>query len=934
MTLSILLALVVNLNANWRTTIHPDKGNVRTQIVDLPHNWDDYHGFRHLFHGNQHGYATYSKVFCARKNTGERQFLVFDGVGSFLTAKLNGVELCRRRPAGRVVTTLEVSDAIKDGENCIEVIADHPADNVEMPWICGGCGDCTCESPEPFGIFRDVRFETTGIVRLAPFGAHIWYGDDLEKGFFEAEIDFGNADASGYVLHIVSPRLHLDKSISCALSKDGLMRAEFALGKDVKRWSVETPNLYDIDIELIGPDGQISHSERITTGFRTIKWPKPEDAEHRFFLNGQPTLIHGVAETDHRLGGGIAFDPEEIHARVAEVKKLGFNAFREGHEPHDLRYVRELDKMGILHYSGFSTHVYFDTATFRSNVIDFVSRWVKERRNHPSVVIWGLQNESTLPVEFAAELTDLIKKLDPLTCANGRVVATCNWGGGTDWNVVQNWSGTYAGYGGSLMTYEKDLAKPDQLLNGEYGAWRLVGWHSDPDAPWDLDGAWTEEHQARVLYEKLRRAWMAHDKVCGQFLWTFFSHENPGRSARIDEGYRIIDKIGPVNHKGIYSIWGRRTESWYLYFCYGKYFCERRLSEIVDKPLSWWLAEGRRLAEPQVASALVLKPISDATYLHRLNCGGDRFVDTFGNVWSADNTQYSHSWSEEKEYLIEGYELNPVLASQDVVDGTIKNVSFSDAELFRTFRYGRRHLRFEFPVPTNSACNVELFFCDPGSYGRIYDVAINGQIVEKKLTPALIVPERNAFRRVYHVNSGMCGKIVVSFPRVQCNQAIVSAIAVSIGCLAETALSKTPIVSGYPECEGLTWAELSAQVCHETNKRRLPFGGESLYKLTQFQALPIEDRDGMHRAWYGLYVAGNYAVYFRVRSGDPVGKIIYWKFEDEKSTCVLKSGKYVVRELTPEGYVRLPVELFVNAGVYTFSYRVDGDNLSLREMRE
>jgi len=77
------------------------------------------------------------------------------------------------------------------------------------------------------------------------------------------------------------------------------------------------------------------------------------------------------------------------------------------------------------------------------------------------------------------------------------------------------------------------------------GAPRLVGWHSDPDAEWDISGAWTEEHQARVFYEKLMRAWKARDRVCGQFLWTFFPHENPGRTARIEEGYRVVDKIGP-----------------------------------------------------------------------------------------------------------------------------------------------------------------------------------------------------------------------------------------------------------------------------------------------------------------------------------------------------------------------------------------------------
>ena len=33
----------VLLNDGWKSTIHPDRGETRTETVDLPHNWDDYH---------------------------------------------------------------------------------------------------------------------------------------------------------------------------------------------------------------------------------------------------------------------------------------------------------------------------------------------------------------------------------------------------------------------------------------------------------------------------------------------------------------------------------------------------------------------------------------------------------------------------------------------------------------------------------------------------------------------------------------------------------------------------------------------------------------------------------------------------------------------------------------------------------------------------
>ena len=52
-------------------------------------------------------------------------------------------------------------------------------------------------------------------------------------------------------------------------------------------------------------------------------------------------------------------------------------------------------------YAGFSTRNYTETVSFCSNFLACVEQWVKERRNSPAVVMWGLQNESSLPMVFA-----------------------------------------------------------------------------------------------------------------------------------------------------------------------------------------------------------------------------------------------------------------------------------------------------------------------------------------------------------------------------------------------------------------------------------------------------------------------------------------------------------------------------------------------------
>ena len=924
------------LDGGWSGSVSGDDGTVRSDgDITLPHNWDDYYGHRQMFHGDLHGTATYHRVVHVARRPGERQFLVFDGAGTFLTVRLNGKELCRRRHAGRLVTTLEATDAVRDGDNALEVLCEHPRDIENTPWQCGGCGYCTCESPEAFGLFRRVRLVTTGRARVAPFGLHVWHDGECRTAFVEAEVDTGGTAAEDLKVRFVSKELGVDKVLPCAKT----VRGEFALG-DVERWSPKHPKMYEVMAEILDRDGRIIDAETVRTGFASVRWPLARAGDNRFFLNGEPVFVHGTAETDHRLGERIAFDDEEVDARVGEVKRLGFNMFREGHEPHDLRYLSQMEERGLMCWAGFSTRNYADTEEFRRTFLECVGQWVKERRNSPAVVIWGLQNESALPHEFARECTELVRKLDPLSGPKGRPVVTCNGGDGTDWNVVQNWSGTYEGYGGTLMTYEQDLAKPSQLLNGEYGAWRVAGWHSDPDEPFDLKGAWTEEHQARVLYEKLMRGWKARDKVCGHLLWTFFSHCNPGRDSRVEEGYREIDKIGPVNMKGLYTLDGRRVEAWYLYLAFGRHFEKGDLAEHVDRPLSWWLAEGRRLAAAPAAAECRPSPLPGKTYIHRLNCGGDAVTDSCGNRWTADDSRYVRSWSQDGDMQIKGYELNPVLGSQGVVDGGVSNAAKEDQELFGTFRYGRSRQSFALSAPANATCEVEVYFVEPGSYGRMFDVAINGKVVDGRLRLGDMVPERNVVRRRYEVDTGTNSEIRITFPRVQVNQATVAAIAVSTDAQSAARMPPELRKPGYPESDGLTWKELSARVRHSTPARLLPLGGRAAAMKAPLRALPFPDKGGFHRVLFHPYAAGSYSIRFRVVAGNPVGKRVKWKIEaeswvDDGVDRTIKTGEAILAgPVTEDGFIDMPMDVFVNAGGYFVSYMIEDDSLSAREFRQ
>ena len=230
---------------------------------------------------------------------------------------------------------------------------------------------------------------------------------------------------------------------------------------DVHRWSLSDPYLYCLST-MLKRDGKTTDDLRTPFGIRSLHWPRylcgdtiAISSDPRFFLNDVPTFINGTCEYEHLLGASHAFSHEQIASRIKQIRNAGFNAFREAHQPHNLYYQQLLDQQGLLFWSQFSAHIWYDTPQFRQNFKRLLVRWVKERRNSPSVILWGLQNESILPKEFAQECCTLIRQLDP-TASTQRLITTCNGGEGSDWNVIQNWSGTYGGE----LRQRADAARP------------------------------------------------------------------------------------------------------------------------------------------------------------------------------------------------------------------------------------------------------------------------------------------------------------------------------------------------------------------------------------------------------------------------------------------------------------------------------------------
>jgi hypothetical protein len=822
--------LDISLNTDWETSMD---GHTWRR-VDVPHNWDTYGGYRRLKHGNLHGTAWYRKHFSI-KEKGERYFLFFEGVGSYATVRVNGLQV-GTHAGGRTSFTLDITDAIRPGsDNLITMRADHPAGIRDLPWVCGACSDERgfSEGSQPLGIFRPVHLVITHDTRIEPFGVHVW-NDSTARLSLETEIkNYGSRQSDGTLTQrLIDRQGHTvavtQSSITIPPGKPTLIRQEFPAFSQPHLWSITDPYLYTLITEFSGANGLIDEV-KTPYGIRTIRW-----TGSTFLLNGKPVFINGVCEYEHKLGGSHAFSEEEIRARVMEIKAAGFNAFRDAHQPHNLLYQHYWDSLGFLWWPQLSAHIWNNSPEFRENFKTLLTEWVKERRNSPSLILWGLQNESKLPADFAAECTRLIRQLDP-TASSQRKVTTCNGGAGTDWDVPQNWTGTY---GGDPARYAEDLRK--EVLVGEYGGWRTLDLHGDT--------TFSEDRLCRLMEAKIGLAESVKDSVAGHFFWLFSSHDNPGR-VQSGEGRRELDRIGPVNYKGLLSPWGEPLDVYYLYranftpketdpmvYIVSHTWPDRWTSPGINRGIVVYSncdevelfndVDGRSLGKkmnpgrgmhfqwdsvdirynvlyaigyvggrpvardcmilhhlpksPHYDSLIqdegLLQPQPDYNYLYRVNCGGPDYTDHLGHLWKADVG--SHSWTNDYPGL------PAYFASQrrsfDPIGGT------ADWPLFQDFRFGLNKLGYTFPVQDGDYM-VELYFVEPW-YGRgggmdcsgwrMFDITMNDRTVARNVDIWKEAGYSRALKKTFRVKvTG--GQLVIGFPKVEAGQVVISAIAIA-----------------------------------------------------------------------------------------------------------------------------------------------------------
>ena len=306
---------------------------------------------------------------------------------------------------------------------------------------------------------------------------------------------------------------------------------------EVKPWSAETPNLYNLMITL-KKGNNVLEVVRQKVGFRHI-----EIKGGQLLVNGQPILIKGADRHELDPDGGYVVSIERMKQDIRIMKQLNINAVRTCHYPDDPRWYELCDSAGLYivaeanlesHGMGYNEKTLAKRADFQQMHLERNQANVLTLRNHPSIIIWSLGNEAGYGPNFE-KCYDWIKSVD------NRPVQYEQAG---HWGKTDIFCPMYMGYEDCEKYAKTDNPRP--LIQCEYA-----------HAMGNSIGGFKE------YWDIIRK----YPKYQGGFIWDF-----------VDQGLR--DK-SPITGKEIFTYggdYGRYPASDYNFNCNGIIAPDRRLN--------------------------------------------------------------------------------------------------------------------------------------------------------------------------------------------------------------------------------------------------------------------------------------------------------------------------------------------------------------------
>lgn len=459
--------------------------------------------------------GAYQRTFTLGQQWDNKQTIIkFDGVETYFEVYVNGHYVGFSK-GSRLTAEFDISSYVQQGENLLSVRVMQWADSTyiedqDMWWTAG--------------IFRDVYLVGKEHVHVQDLTVRTDFADDYQSATLSCQIELENLSttvASGYTLeYTLQDKGTVIASGQCdALTIQDNSQTSFAIDVvNPPHWTAENPYLYQLFITLKDAQGNVIEVIPQRVGFRDIKV-----RDGLFYINNQYVMLHGVNRHDNDHLKGRAVGMERIEKDLILMKQHNINSVRTAHYPNDPRFYELCDIYGlfVMAETDVETHGFANVgdlsritndAAWESVFVDRAERHVHAQKNHPSIIMWSLGNESGYGCNIRA-MYDATKAID-----DTRLV---HYEEDRDAEVVDVISTMYSR--AQLMNHFGEHPHEKPRIICEYA-------HAMGNGPGGLT-----EYQ-NVFY--------AHDHIQGHYVWEWCDHGVLARDENGQEFYKYGGDYG------------------------------------------------------------------------------------------------------------------------------------------------------------------------------------------------------------------------------------------------------------------------------------------------------------------------------------------------------------------------------------------------------
>ena len=348
---------------------------------------------------------------------GMRVVLCFQGVDSAFHVWVNGTAVGFSK-GSRLTAEFDVTEALRAGTNVLAVRVYQWSDgsyleDQDMWWLSG--------------IFRDVYLTASPMVAIRTFQVRTDLDESYEKGLLRVDLAVRNWGGQSSVRGVEMRLLDAEgqpatsrgsrATVSVEPGAEALVGLEKTL-ESPRTWTAETPYLYTLVLVLKDDEGKVTEAVSCRVGFRVV-----EIRAGNLLVNGQRVLLKGVNRHDHHPLLGKAVPLESMTRDVLLMKRHNINTVRTSHYPNDPRFYELCDRYGlyVIEEADLETHGFeplgdwsrlSDDPAWETAYTDRMNRMVERDRNHPSVILWSLGNESGFGRNHKA-MAALARRMDP-----------------------------------------------------------------------------------------------------------------------------------------------------------------------------------------------------------------------------------------------------------------------------------------------------------------------------------------------------------------------------------------------------------------------------------------------------------------------------------------------------------------------------------------